>query len=136
MPSFWTLKQGKIEVDTVEKRDGKNIVRIDNPVGDDSFLKQDVTVKPQTRYRFTGYIKTKGVVVKGNGATLSLAGGYENSEAKTGNNGWTKVSFEFDSAGAASVKVGPRLGHYHAKAIGAAWFDDLTLVELGPSRKR
>lgn len=129
-------KKGAATVDTTEKREGKNSIRIENTAGDDSFFKQVVTVKPQTRYRLTGYIKTKGVVAKGSGAVLSLEGGYEKTESLEGNNGWKKMEFEFDSAGNAEVKVGPRLGHHHSMAMGVAWFDDLKLVEIGPSRKR
>jgi hypothetical protein len=129
-------KRGTATVDTVEKHEGKNSIRIENPAGDDSFLRQAVAVKPKTRYRFTGYIKTKDVVVKGSGAVLCLEGGYEKTESITGKKGWTKVSFEFDSGVAETVKVGPRLGYYSSMAMGIAWFDDLQLVEIGPSRKR
>ncbi len=128
--------RGTATVDTTEKREGKSSIRIENSAGDDSFLKQAVTVKPKTRYRFTGYIKTKDVVVKGSGATLSLEGGFEKTESITGKKGWTKVEFEFDSGALDRVKVGPRLGHHGSAAMGVAWFDDLSLVELGPSRKR
>ncbi|MFC5457689.1 carbohydrate binding domain-containing protein [Prosthecobacter fluviatilis] len=145
-PSFenglegWTLsayeKRGTVAVDTVEKHDGKSSIRIENPAGDDSFLQQTVTVKPRTRYRLTGYIKTRDVVVKGTGATLSLAGGYEHTEAFSGKQNWKKVSFEFDTGAQDSIKVGPRLGHHSSMAMGTAWFDELQLIELGPSRKR
>jgi hypothetical protein len=129
-------KRGTVAVDSTEKRDGKSSIRIENPAGDDSFLKQTVAVKPKTRYRLTGYIKTKDVVVKGKGATLSLEGGFEHTESITGKQNWKKVSFEFDSGALESIRVGPRLGHHSNMAMGVAWFDDLELVELGPSRKR
>ena len=129
-------KRGTITIETTEKRDGASSIRIENPAGDDSFLKQTIAVKPKTRYRLTGYIKTKDVLVKGTGATLSLEGGFEHTESITGKQSWKKVSFEFDSGALASVKVGPRLGHHSSMAMGVAWFDDLELVELGPSRKR
>jgi hypothetical protein len=129
-------KRGTIAVDTVEKHDGKNSIRIDNPAGDDSFLQQTVTVKPKTRYRLTGYLKTKDVVVKGTGANISLAGGFERTEAFDGKQNWKKVSFEFDSGALDTIKIGPRLGHYSNMAMGTAWFDDLQLIEVGPSRKR
>lgn len=145
-PSFeegqegWTFsswnKRGAVSVDENEKRDGKSSIRIENSAGDDSFLKQEVAVKPKTRYRLTGYIKTQDVVVKGSGAVLSLEGGFEKTESITGKKGWTKVSFEFDSGASEKLKVGPRLGHHQSQAMGVAWYDDLTLVELGPSRKR
>lgn len=129
-------KHGTVAVDTVEKHDGKNSIRIDNPAGDDSFLQQTVTVKPKTRYRLTGYLKTKDVVVKSTGASISLAGGFDRTEAFSGKQNWKKVSFEFDTGGMDTIKIGPRLGHYSSMAMGTAWFDDLQLIELGPSRKR
>lgn len=129
-------KQGTVAVDTTEKRNGKSGIRLENTTVDDSFMKQEVTVKPKTRYRFTGYIKTKDVLVKGTGATLSLGGGFEHTESMTGKQGWKKVSFEFDSGPLSTVTVGPRLGHHASLATGVAWFDDLELVEIGPSRKR
>jgi hypothetical protein len=129
-------KRGTVTADTAEKRDGKTSIRIENAAGDDSFLKQSVAVKPKTRYRLSGYIKTKDVVVKGTGATLSLEGGYEKTESITGKQNWKKVTVEFDSGALDSVRVGPRLGHHSNMAMGIAWFDDLELVELGPSRKR
>ncbi|MBN8420051.1 MAG: hypothetical protein J0L73_14130 [Verrucomicrobia bacterium] len=113
-----------------------NSIRIDNPAGDDSFLQQTVTVKPKTRYRLTGYLKTKDVVVKSTGANISLAGGFDRTEAFSGKQNWKKVSFEFDTGGMNTIKIGPRLGHYSSMAMGTAWFDDLQLIELGPSRKR
>jgi hypothetical protein len=133
--SSWN-KRGSLSVDTNEKHDGKSSIRIENPAGDDSFLRQAVAVKPKTRYRLSGYIKTQDVVVKGTGATLSLEGGFEHTESITGKKGWTKVAFEFDSGAADKIKVGPRLGHHSNMAMGVAWFDELSLVELGPSRKK
>lgn len=128
--------RGAAAPDLAEKHQGKTSIRIDNSAGDDSFLKQTVAVKPKTRYRMTGYIKTKDVVVKGTGATLSLEGGFEHTASITGTKTWSKVSFEFDSGALASIKVGARLGHYSNMAMGTAWFDELSLVEMGPSRKR
>jgi hypothetical protein len=129
-------KRGQVTVDPTEKHQGKNSIRIENPAGEDTFLKQTITVKPKTRYRMTGYIKTKDVVGKGAGATLALEGGYEATKPVVGNKSWTQVSFEFDSGAVDSVIVGVRLGFYSAPVMGTAWFDELSLVELGPSRKR
>jgi hypothetical protein len=131
-----TSGKGTVTLDATEKRGGKAALRIENAVGGDTFAKQTIAVKPQTRYRLSGYIKTKNAVAKNAAATLSLAGGYEKTESIQGNKSWGKVSFEFDSGGASEIKVGPRLGHWYSEAMGTAWFDDLSLVELGPSRKR
>lgn len=129
-------KKGTATIDTAEKHDGQASIRIDNSGGDDSFLKQEVVVKPKTRYRLTGYIRTKDVTGKGGGATLSLEGGFEKTEVIKETKSWTKVSLEFESGAADKIKVGPRLGHYSTKIMGTAWYDELSLVELGPARRR
>ena len=127
-------KHGTVSVDTNEKHHGKSSIRIENSAGDDSFLKQVIAVKPKTRYRMSGYIKTKDLVTKGAGATLSLGG--EGTVPIAVNKNWTKVTFEFDTGPSDSIMIGPRLGHNSAPVMGVAWFDELSLVELGPSRKR
>jgi hypothetical protein len=123
---------GSVSSDNAVKRDGEASVRIENPSVDDSFLKQAVAVKPRTRYQLSGYIKTKDVE-SDSGANLAVQGGFEKTQSLTGDNNWTKVSFVFDSGARESVKVGPRLGHHGKLATGVAWFDDLSLVELGPT---
>lgn len=146
-PSFedgqtgWTFtsanRRGSATVDTSESRDGKGSIRIENALEDDSFLKQTVPVKPLTRYRFTGYVKTKDVapeITSHSGAALSLDASFDHTESITGSKNWTKVSFEFETGNVDSVKVGPRLGQ--RATAGTAWFDDLSLVEIGPARKR
>jgi hypothetical protein len=137
----WTFgchhKNGTATVDTEVKRTGNASLRITNTGGDDSFLKQAVKVKPKTRYRLSGYIKTKDVVVKGGqAATLALEGGFESTDSVKGTNSWKKFDFEFDSAALDNAKVGPRLGGHSSMAVGTAWYDDLKLIELGPSRGR
>jgi hypothetical protein len=128
--SSWR-KQGQFTVGGNLKYNGQASLRIDNVAEDDSFARQTVKVKPGTRYRMTGFIKTKDVNVKGTGASLAVEGKFEKTANVSGSQGWTKVSFEFDSGTRESVKVGPRLGHHGSLATGTAWFDDLTLVEVG-----
>lgn len=134
--SSWN-KKGQVSVDNEVHREGRSSIRIENPAGgDDSFLTQTVPVKPKTRYRLTGYIMTKDVQVKGTGATLSLFGGFEKTESITGDQRWKKVELEFETGPLQEIKIGPRLGHNSSMAAGVAWFDELELVELGPSRDR
>ncbi|EDY21121.1 hypothetical protein CfE428DRAFT_1414 [Chthoniobacter flavus Ellin428] len=127
--------RGQATIDAIEKHGEKAAIRINNASGDDSILRQAIQVKPKTHYRLTGYIKTKDIVGK-DGASLCLEGGFEHSPFITGTRSWTKVTLEFDSGAADTVKVGPRLGYYSGPAMGTAWFSDLSLVEAGPSRKR
>ncbi len=132
--SSWN-KQGVVAIDKDETRDGEASLRIHNPAGDDSFLRQTVAVKPQTRYRLSGVIKTDEVVTKSTGATIALEGGFEKTKSVTGRKSWTRVDFEFETGPLNQIKVGPRLGHNSSMATGTAWFDDLSLVELGPARR-
>src|ERR1700677_1394470 len=54
--------QGAAAPDPAETRDGKPSIRIDNVAYEDTSLKQKVALKPATRYRLSGWIKTKNVV--------------------------------------------------------------------------
>jgi hypothetical protein len=130
---------GKMSLDETEKHAGKPSLRIDNPVGDDSFVKQKVKVKPDTRYRLTGFIKTKDVqAVKRddkNGACLAVGGGYQKTPSVLGSKTWARVSFEFTTGKETEIEVGPRLGFYSAMVLGTAWYSDLSLVEIGRARK-
>ena len=87
-------------------------------------------VRPHTRYRLSGWIKTKGVH---RFARLELAS-YEYTFANTidsarsahmtGTKGWTHVSVELDSGDEAYLM--PRMVLY---GPGTAWFDDLKLEQ-------
>lgn len=67
------------------------------------------------------------------GANLSLEGAYEHSESITGDTDWTYVTLLFDSGQRTEVSACTRLGFYNSIAKGAAWFDDVNLIEL-PSK--
>jgi hypothetical protein len=57
-------KKGTATVDETEKRNGKPSLKVENPEADDVHVTQSVPVEPNTRYRFEGYIKTKGRFAK------------------------------------------------------------------------
>ncbi len=132
-------EQGKAAADPDEKRAGKPSVRIDNAQADDSFLTQKVTVKPGTRYRLSGWIKTKSVGMidpnSKNGASLAIEGGFQKTESIVKTSGWKRVTLDFVTGPETEIELGPRLGHHGAKVSGTAWFADLSLVELGAARR-
>jgi hypothetical protein len=104
-------------------------------------VKQKVTVKPNMKYRLTGYIKTKDVAeVKREGkqgATLSLGGGsFVKTEIVAKTSSWSRVSLEFATGNETEMELGPRIGHFAALTTGTAWFADLSLDELGKTSKR
>ncbi len=128
-------KEGTSKIEEFQARDGDKCVLIENTKADDSFLRQTVVVKPKTLYRFSGVIKTEDVDTKNFGATLSLEGTFETTKSIDRSKGWTRVEFEFDSGPNETIKIGCRLGHNSSVATGRAWFDQLELVELRPSRR-
>lgn len=85
----------------------------------------------------SGWAKTKNVVVteKGGvtGASLGIFGRQETSDSLNGDQDWTYLTLVFDSGTQSDFEVGARLGHNGSVAKGSAWFDDLVLIELGPS---
>ncbi|MDB6175872.1 MAG: dolichyl-phosphate-mannose--protein O-mannosyl transferase [Chthoniobacteraceae bacterium] len=140
----WTLnaheKIGQVAIDEKEKHGSKPSLRLENPSGDDTFLKQTVTVKPNTKYRLSGYIKTKDVqTVKRegkDGASLSVGGGFVKTPPIVKSKSWTKVTHEFATGAETEIEVGPRLGFFSALTTGTAWFADLSLDELGRTTTR
>ncbi len=139
----WTIqsfhKNGTATVDETEKRDGKPTVKLVNAKGDDSMISCKITVKPQTRYRLTGYIKTKDVIPdekKGTaGASIGLRGGFEHTQFILKTKPWSKVSIDFETGNKTEIELAGRLGHYSAKVAGTVWFADLRVEELGKARK-
>ena len=113
---------------------------MDNPEGDDTFVKQKVKVKPNTKYRLSGYIKTKDVLTvkrEGkDGASLAVGGGFVKTPPVTKTKSWTRVTHEFATGGETEIEVGPRLGFFSALTTGTAWFADLSLDELGRTTQR
>ena len=113
-------------------------VRIDQPNPTDSSLNQAVTLKPGTRYRLTGWIKTRDVVKPniakqrpGNeGASLTILGGYEKTRSVIGTNDWTFVSLDFTTKAKTELKIGCSPGHYGKLVTGTTWFADISLVEI------
>jgi len=71
---------------------------------------------------------------KGVGAVLSVGGTFEHTPTITGTKSWMKVSFEFDTG--KLIACGLVLGLATTEpGGGTAWFDELSLVEVGPARK-
>jgi hypothetical protein len=127
------------EVDKTELRDGRPTLKIFNAKGGDTMVWQKIAVKPKTRYKMTGYIKTMDVIPDkpkdGDGASLAISGGYQTSQRIQKTKPWAKVELEFESGNQTEMTLGPRLGQYNSPVAGSAWFADVMLVEVGRSRK-
>ena len=136
--SAWRDRVAKALKDPVETHAGHSCIRIDQPKPTDSSITQAVTLKPNTRYRLSGWIKTNNVVKPAiakqrpgeEGASLTIQGGYEKTASVIGTRDWTHVALDFTTKDKTNLKLGPRLGHYGKLVSGTAWFADISLVEL------
>ncbi|HCC70674.1 MAG TPA: hypothetical protein DEQ09_05925, partial [Bacteroidales bacterium] len=84
-----------------------------------------VNLKPWSRYRFTGYIKTDNLIPEqGRGAAIRIDGMDVETVHFEGDNGWTLVEYEFETGNndAAIVSCVLSLG---MRATGRAWFDNM-----------
>ncbi len=87
-------------------------------------------VKPHTRYRLGGWVRTENLVnTGGKGAMLNVHGNAA-TNGISGTTDWTELSMEFDSGNQSEALVHCLFGGYGG-ATGTAWFDDLYLNELG-----
>jgi putative membrane-bound dehydrogenase-like protein len=90
----------------------------------------EITVSPNTRYRFGGWIRTEDLKnTGGRGAMFNQHGGTA-SEALSGTKDWKEFSIEFNSGGESKVLLHCLFGGYGG-GTGTAYFDDVYLQALG-----
>jgi alpha-N-arabinofuranosidase len=93
-----------------------------------------VPLKPWSKYRFSGWIKTENVVAeKGKGAGFRFDAFRINYPGLTGTNNWTKIEFEFET-GSDDSSVLSCLMNIGGMASGRAWFDDMSLKLLSSQK--
>jgi alpha-N-arabinofuranosidase len=151
---------GKIQNPSVEMTDGSTVIgwlsdpRARNAVqfydniahsGTKSlFIKADrfangrwstkVLLKPWSKYRFSGWIKTENIITEnGKGAGFMMMGLDAESEGLTGTNDWRQVSCEFETGNDDCTTIACVL-NVGGNSKGRAWFDDMSL-ELISSEK-
>ena len=137
-PAHWRKAtfsgDARFDVDSSVAHGGTHSVTISSDSGADAGWAQDIRVKRNTRYRLSAWIKTKGVNAGASkGVLFNLHQLQQNGLPKPlkGDNDWTQVSSEFATGGNTSLQLNMLFGGWgHAK--GQAWWDDVTLIELGP----
>lgn len=95
-------------------------------------LVQEVQVKPNTTYRFSGYVKTEGLDESASGAHLYIDGTalyYPHFHDTNGE--WAHLEF-YGKTGDDQKELlfGASLGGYGSVNSGQAWFDNLSVEEL------
>ena len=118
---------------TNQAKDGSRSLMLEAVKPDDIRCSQTVEVKPNTRYRLTGWVKTSSVkVVQKDGQEGAILSVFDvgNSSSLIGNHDWTELNFEFATGPRKQIELGPRLGYFGSTCIGTAWFDDIRLFEI------
>jgi alpha-N-arabinofuranosidase len=114
-------------------RTGERSVSVssENEKGADASWIAIVPVRPYSRYRLAGWIKTENVVAgTGRGAQINVNGEEEWRTAPVaGTTDWTEASVEFDAGANDALEVTCLLGGW-GRSTGQAWFDDVTLTRL------
>ena len=134
-PAGWREQtySGKGEFEYVEGgRTGKRAVCLSSEDGADIGWLTSVPVKPRSKYKLTGWIKTEDVKAgSGKGALFNLHNIQPlQSPAVTGTKDWTKVEVEFDTGDRAAAEINCLFGGW-GQSTGKAWYDDLRLELLG-----
>lgn len=111
-------------------RSGKHSLLLQSDIGNDICMAQKVNIKPNTTYRFAGWVSTEGVSEGTVGANLSIIQNncWFHSAGVNGATGWRPIELVFRTYGSQNeVVLAVRLGFYNSNAVGKAYFDDFTL---------
>jgi mono/diheme cytochrome c family protein len=111
-------------------KDGGNALKINTPFVADAGAGMSIAVKPSTRYRLGGMIRTEKFENRGGRGAMLNIHGLGATDAVSGTREWTAVSYEFDSGSQTEILVHCLVGAYGG-GTGTAWFDDLYLHEIG-----
>ena len=119
----------------------KPTLRVVNPALTDTHVFQKVKVKPDTRYRLSGFIKAEviranvdGINNKNNtdlaGACIAVANKRGERSQMVNTDTWTEVSHEFKTQDETELVFECRLGYFGASVSGTAWFAELAMTEV------
>lgn len=137
LPAGWTLDayvndSYSVSTSLEVREDGAVALLLENLIGNDSRVYQDVTVEENTIYRIRAQVKTQSVS-GGQGATLSadnysIDKTYCYSESAIGTGDWTELSLYVRTGeGQTQLRVALRLGGYGAESKGKVWFSGVSL---------
>jgi len=137
LPKGWRTvnwqARANFAVDETVAHTGKQSARIFSTDGADASFQVILPVKPYSKYRLGGWIKTRDLKPgTGKGALINLHAMDIMTKAVSGTVDWTKVEVVFDTEGTDAVSVNCLFGGW-GRAVGTAWFDDIEL-ELLSSR--
>ena len=110
-------------------RSGRRALKIASQKGADAGWRAEVAVKPNTEYRLSGWIMTRGL----SGAMGALLNVHSMQGALTPalqkEKDWTEVEVTFNSGNRSAILINCLFGGW-GTSIGAAYYDDLSLQEI------
>ena len=126
----WQRGGAAFAVDPAGHSGGRSVM-ISSDKGADASWLTAVPVKPYSRYKLSGWVKTQDLVPgTSRGALINIHGEEEWRTAPvTGTQDWTKVDVEFDAGPNNALEVSCLFGGW-GLATGKAWFDDIELTRL------
>jgi alpha-N-arabinofuranosidase len=126
----WQRGGAAFAVETSGRTGGRSVM-ISSEKGADASWLATVPIRPYSRYKLSGWIKTQDLVRgTSRGAQININGEDEwRTAAITGTQDWTKVEVEFDAGPNDVLEVTCLFGGW-GRATGKAWFDDVELTRL------
>ncbi|MES2474340.1 MAG: PVC-type heme-binding CxxCH protein [Verrucomicrobiota bacterium] len=110
-------------------RNGGNALKIVATSRADVGAGARMTVKPNTRYRLAGWVRTENLENKGGQGAMFNVHGSNATKGISGTTGWTELSTEFTTGSQSEILIHCLFGGYGG-AVGTAWYDDLSLSEI------
>jgi alpha-L-arabinofuranosidase len=130
-PRAWSGKESVRWSDQSPGRNDKPCLAIGSQKGGDAAWTATVTVRPDTYYRLSGWIKTEDVR-SATGALLNIQNMQQvRTDAVTGNSDWTRVSTIFRSTSTTTLEINCLFGGW-GQSTGQAWYDGVTLEQIAP----
>jgi len=136
LPAGWTRRDNGTREGTTsavwsivgaerEFRGGKHALRVVSSGDADTTFHADVPIRPNTRYRLTGWVRIRSIRGK---ASFNIHNARIETEIIRRDADWTEIELEFDSGALTTASVNV----LHV-AHGESFFDDVRLVELIPA---
>jgi alpha-N-arabinofuranosidase len=136
LPNGWRTRSWQRDGDAafdVESsgHNGGRSVSISSAKGADASWIATVPIRPYSRYKLSGFIKTENVIAgSGRGAQININGREDwRTVPLAGTLDWSRVDVEFDAGASDAVEVTCLFGGW-GRSTGKAWFDDIELVRL------
>ena len=136
-PEGWTLKSYSADhpeaitfATSPNGRNGTPCLMIRSTDRADAGAAATITVKPNTRYRVGGWVKTENLENKGGrGALFNVHGFDVATPAISGTKDWTDVSAEFKTGNDKEILINCLFGGFGG-GTGTAYWDDVYLYEI------